>query len=44
MSNLGRGYLWRSGKKEMHVVWLDIERPNAPLSRLTNAAKFLFNK
>ncbi len=27
----------------MHVVWLDIERPNAPLPRLTNAAKFLFN-
>src|SRR2546430_14144645 len=44
MSNLGRGYRWRSGKKEMHMVWLDIERANTPLPRFTDAAKFLFNK
>lgn len=44
LAPLAKGFLKGFVKKQMHIVWLDIERTNTPLLRFADAAKFLFNK
>ena len=42
--NLGRGNRWRSRKKEMDMVWLDVYRANRPVPCFADPTDFLLNE